>query len=222
MVSLKKMGLCALLIVASGSTAIAKDFGTHGPVWEIIEPSILETIKARLNDMESSGALAEMEDKMKATTRAYVNRPRPVTGLVDAEEYAEFEVDLSITLNRDLADQQGRVFARAGTVINPLDYSLFNQRIVFLDGDNPDQVAFALSEGTELDTLIVLTNGAPLELMREHGRRFFFDQDGQMVAKFQIRKLPSEVVRGQRVMLVREVPVQGWAIQHANDGEDAQ
>ena len=222
MVSLKKMGLCALLIVASGSTAIAKDFGTHGPVWEIIEPSILDTIKARLGDMESSGALAEMEDKMKATTRAYVNRPRPVTGLVDAEEYAEFEVDLSITLNRDLADQQGRVFARAGTVINPLDYSLFNQRIVFLDGDNPDQVAFALSEGTELDTLIVLTNGAPLELMREHGRRFFFEQDGQMVAKFQIRKLPSEVVRGQRVMIVREIPVQGWAMQHANDGEVSQ
>jgi len=222
MVSLKKMGLSALLIVATGSTAVAKDFGAHGPVWEIIEPSILETIKARLGEMESSGALAEMQQEMQDTTRAYVNRPRPVVGMVDAEEYAEFEVDLSITLNRDLADQQGRVFARAGTVINPLDYSLFNQRIVFLDGDNPDQVAFALSEGTELDTLIVLTNGAPLELMREHGRRFYFDQDGQMTQKFQIHKLPSEVVRGQRVMIVREIPVQGWAMQHANDGEDSQ
>jgi len=221
MVSLKT-GLCALLVVATGSTAIAKDFGTHGPVWEIIEPSILDTIKARLGDMESSGALADMEEEMKATTRAYVNRPRPVAGLVEAQDYAEFEVDLSITLNRDLADQQGRVFARAGTVINPLDYSIFNKRIVFLDGDNPDQVAFALSQGTELDTLLVLTNGAPLELMRAHGRRFYFDQDAQMTQKFQITKLPSEVVRGQRVMIVREIPVQGWAIQHANDGEDSQ
>jgi len=213
MVSLKT-GLTAILIATTGSAAHAKDFGTFGPVWEIIEPSILETIKARLGEMESSGALTEMQQEMQDTTRAYVNRPRPVHGLPDAEEPFEFEVDLSITLNRDLADHRGQVFARAGTVINPLDYSIFNKRIVFLDGDNPDQVAFALSEGTELDTLIVLTNGAPLELMRAHGRRFYFDQDGQMVAKFQIRKLPSEVVRGQRVMLVREVPVQGWAIQH--------
>ncbi|MBL1437645.1 MAG: type-F conjugative transfer system protein TraW [Rhodobacteraceae bacterium] len=213
MVSLRN-GLATLLIISSSNGAIAKDFGTFGPVWEIIEPSILETIKARLGEMESSGALAEMQQEMQDTTRAYVNRPRPVHGLVDAEEPFEFEVDLSITLNRDLADHRGQVFARAGTVINPLDYSIFNKRIVFLDGDNPDQVAFALSEGTELDTLIVLTNGAPLELMRAHGRRFYFDQDGQMVAKFQIRKLPSEVVRGQRVMLVREVPVHGWAIQH--------
>ena len=67
MVSLKN-GLCALLIAATGSTAIAKDFGTHGPVWEIIEPSILETIKARLNEMESSGALAEMQQEMQDTT----------------------------------------------------------------------------------------------------------------------------------------------------------
>ncbi len=222
MVSLKKMGLCTFLIVASGAITNAKDFGTQGPVWDIIEPSILDTIKARLGEMESSGALAAMQQEMKDKTRAYVNRPRPVTGLVDAEDYAEFEVDMSITLNRDLADQQGRVFARAGTVINPLDYSVFNKRIVFLDGDNPDQVAFALSKGTELDTLIVLTNGAPLELMRQYGRRFYFDQDGQMTRKFQIRKLPSEVVRGQRVMIVREIPVQGWAIQYANDGEVSQ
>ena len=159
--------------------------------------------------MDESGELEDMRDEMQETTRAYVNRPRPVLGLLPAEEARSFEVDLTITLERDLMDHRGQVFARAGTRINPLDYSHYNQRIVVFDGDDPDQVSFALSEGNELDTLLVLTNGAPLELMRAHGRRFYFDQDGQITSRFQVTRLPSVITRGNRVMVVEEVPVGG-------------
>jgi conjugal transfer pilus assembly protein TraW len=186
---------------------MAKDFGTHGPIWEIAEPNLLEVIQARLSAMQESGELDAMQREMQDITRAYVNRPRPVQGLLPAEEAHSYEVDLSITLDRDLMDHRGVVFARAGTRINPLEYSHFNQRIVVFDGDVPEQVAFALSEGNELDTLLVLTNGAPLELMRSHGRRFYFDQDAQITARFQITRLPSVITRGDRVMRVEEVPV---------------
>lgn len=205
-VRLKTLTLCVALL-APGVAAIAKDFGTHGPVWEIAEPNLLEVINARLSAMEDSGELDAMRTEMQDTTRAYVNRPRPVLGLLPAEEAHSYEVDLSITLDRDLMDHRGVVFARAGTRINPLEYSHFNQRIVVFDGDVPEQVAFALSEGNELDTLLVLTNGAPLDLMRAHGRRFYFDQDGQITARFQITRLPSVITRGDRVMMVEEVPV---------------
>ena len=198
---------CAALI-APGST-LAKDFGTQGPVWEIAEPNLLEVIQTRLLAMEENGKLDAMREAMQETTRAYVNRPRPVLGLLPAEEARTYEVNLSITLERDLMDHRGQVFARAGTRINPLDYSHFNQRIVVFDGDDPDQVSFALSEGNELDTLLVLTNGAPLELMRAHGRRFYFDQDGQITSRFQVTRLPSVITRGNRVMVVEEVPVGG-------------
>lgn len=204
-----------LILVIVGATlatpgpSLAKDYGTHGPVWEIAEPNLLEVIQARLSAMDESGEINAMRDEMQETTRAYVNRPRPVLGLLPAEEPRSYEVDLSITLERDLMDHRGQVFARAGTRINPLDYSHYNQRIVVFDGDDPDQVAFALSEGNELDTLLVLTNGAPLELMRAHGRRFFFDQDGQITSRFQITRLPSVITRSNRVMVVEEVPVGG-------------
>lgn len=206
-VRMQTLTLCVALL-APGAM-MAKDFGTHGPVWEIGEPNLLEVINARLAAMEDSGELDAMRTEMQDTTRAYVNRPRPVLGLLPAEEAHSYEVDLSITLDRDLMDHRGVVFARAGTRINPLDYSHFNQRIVVFDGDVPDQVAFALSEGNELDTLLVLTNGAPLELMRAHGRRFYFDQDGQITSRFHITRLPSVITRGDRVMRVEEVPVGG-------------
>lgn len=214
MVSLSSRAPAAFLFLAIvGATlvapepSLAKDFGTHGPVWEIAEPNLLEVIQARLAAMDESGELEDMREEMQDTTRAYVNRPRPVPGLLPAEEPRSYEVDLSITLERDLMDHRGQVFARAGTRINPLDYSHYNQRIVVLDGDDPDQVSFALSEGNELDTLLVLTSGAPLELMRAHGRRFYFDQDAQITSRFQITRLPSVITRGNRVMVVEEVPV---------------
>lgn len=200
--------ILSLALLLPGAT-LAKDFGTHGPVWEIAEPNLLEVINARLSSMADSGELDAMREKMQDTTRAYVDRPRPVPGLLPAEEEHVYEVDLSITLDRDLMDHRGVVFARAGTRINPLDYSYFNQRIVVFDGDVPEQVDFALSEGNELDTLLVLTNGAPLALMRAHGRRFYFDQDGQITARFQITRLPSVITRGGSRMIVTEVPVGG-------------
>ena len=95
----------------------------------------------------------------------------------------------------------------SGTRINPLAYSRFNKRIVIFDGDDPAQVQFAVSEGTELDTLLVLTSGQPLDLMRRHGRRFYFDQNARLVGAFGIERLPSVVTRGIDVMRVEEIPV---------------
>lgn len=193
----------ALLPSASG----AKDFGTIGPVFPVAEPSLLETIQLRLRAMETSGELDDLREQMQSTTKSYVNRPRPVQGLSKATEYASFEIDLSITLERDLADHQGRIFARAGTRVNPLAYSRFNKRIIIFDGDDPAQVTFALSDGNELDTLLVLTKGAPLQLMKSHGRRFYFDQQGVITGRFQISRLPSVITRQDPMMLVEEIPL---------------
>ena len=185
----------------------AKDYGTYGALFPVIEPSILDTINQRLVEMEAAGELDKMQKEFEATTRAYVTRPKPVLGLQKAYEYRAFEVDLSITVQTDLADQNGRIFARRGTRVNPLAYSRFNKAIIVFDGDDPAQVEFALSEGNELDTLLVIVNGAPLELTREFGRRFWFDQQGIITQKFQIERLPSVITRADPVMLVEEIPV---------------
>ena len=195
----------AFVVLASAGQGTAKDLGTHGPLFEVEEPSLLDTIKNRLTEMEAAGELDQMRQEMQDTTRAYVNRPRPVPGLGKAEDYSIWEVDLSITLTEDLVDHQGVVFARAGTVVNPMAYSRFNKRIVLIDGDDPDQVSFALSDGDELNTLLVLVNGDPLGLMREHGRRFYFDQDAVLVNRFGIQNVPAVVQRADPLMQVEEI-----------------
>ena len=199
-----------IVILALGfqpTLASAKDLGVHGPLFDVAEPSILDAIKTRLNQMEQSGELDVMKKEMQDTTKTYVNRPRPVKGLGKAIENVAWDVDLSITLERDLADQNGRIFAHVGTVVNPMGFSRFNKRIVLLDGDDPAQVQFALSEGDELNTLLVLVNGDPLGLMRAHGRRFYFDQDAVLVDRFGIRNVPAVVSRADPLMRVEEIAV---------------
>ena len=89
----------------------AKDFGSHGPVWEISEPNLMATINARLAEMQASGEAAKIKAEMQERTRSYIDRPRPVVGLTKARERRSFDVDLSVTVDRDLTDHRGVVFA---------------------------------------------------------------------------------------------------------------
>lgn len=186
--------------------AAAKNFGTYGTVFPIIEPDFLEEIMSRLRAMEADGGLAQLERDMQDRTRDYLERPRSGLDLPAAQDYRAFYFDPSITLDRDLADHNGTVFASAGTTVNPLAFSGFSKRIVVIDGDAEDQVAFSLEEGDELDTLIVIAKGAPLDLMRRHGRRFWFDQDGVIVTRFGLEHLPSVITRADPMLLIEEIP----------------
>jgi conjugal transfer pilus assembly protein TraW len=206
------MACAKILILASCCTALigspplaARDLGNYGEIFPVTEPDFLATLTNRLKAMQANGGLARMEKEMQDKTRSYANRPRASKTYPCASEARSFTVDLSITVAHDLSDQNGTVFASAGTVVNPLAYSHFDKKIVFIDGDDPEQVAWATAEGDELNSLIVMVQGAPLELMRKHGRRFWFDQDGIMAAKFQIAKLPSRVTRADPFMRVEEI-----------------
>lgn len=195
--------LLASLCAISG--AQARDLGNYGEVFAVVEPDFLAEILARLKAMEADGGLAQMEKDMQDRARAYAMRPRTTGDFARAEENRAFDIDLTIRVDRDLADQNGQVFAPAGTIVNPLAWSQFRKTILFIDGDDPEQVDWAVRQGDELNSLIVLVKGAPLELMRRHGRRFWFDQDGVMTGRFRISRLPSRVFRKDPVMRVEEV-----------------
>ena len=140
---------------------------------------------------------------MKATARERIKRPHPVQGLRTTKEYASFTVDLSISLERDLADHRGVVFARAGTSINPLEHSRFNRRLIFINGDDPYQVDLAVAIAADHPSKIVLVQGEPLTLTEAHGQLFYFDQAGVISDRFQLR---SVVSRADPLMRVEEIP----------------
>ena len=73
----------------------------------------------------------------------------------------------------------------------------------FFDGDDPDQLAWALKQNA--NAKLILVKGAPLELMKAGQRRFYFDQGGKLTERFGIRSVPARVRQQGRLLEVSEI-----------------
>lgn len=182
----------------------AKDYGQAGQAFPVIEPDLLTTIESRLKRAEASGELARTNEMFARRAEAKVRRPTPVAGISPAEEARTWDYDPSVTLERAIHDQKGNLIAAAGQKINPLDFVAIRQDLVFIDGDNEAQIAWATSRYTELKAKIIFVNGSPIEAMTARKRRFYFDQEGKLTAKFGIQHAPAVVTQTGRIMRVSE------------------
>ncbi|MEZ5692316.1 MAG: type-F conjugative transfer system protein TraW [Altererythrobacter sp.] len=202
-VALAAAALLALgMIVAS--PASARDYGRHGHVWSIAEPDLLAQIHARLAAMEASGETKRLNEALRRKTIARVNRPEPVAGIVRAARKRQWHFDPTITVNEAIADDRDRTVIAAGTRVNPLDSVALRHPLVFLDGDDASQLAWASQRFGKTGAKFILVKGAPLQLMKALQRRFYFDQVGKLVAHFGIRAVPATVMQDGRRLLVTE------------------
>ena len=200
---MRTLVLLALLAALPAAPAAARDYGQHGAVFPIVERDLLEQIRERLVAMEQSGETARLNQKLKQRTVARVNRPEPVAGLVRAEAPRRWVIDPTVTLDADIRGAKVELIHAAGTRINPLDSVGLRSELIFLDGDDPEQLAWAL--GRKEPAKLILVKGAPLELMRARQRRFYFDQGGKLVAHFAIRAVPALVSQRGRQLEVSEI-----------------
>ena len=202
--------MIALLAAGVGMArpALARDYGQQGAVWPVVEPDLLAQIHARLAHLEKTGETARLNEELKRRTIARVNRPEPVAGLGAAAATRSWRFDPTITVDRNIADDKGRVIIAAGTRVNPLDTVPLRAPLVFLDGDDPAQLAWAARRFGRTRPKLILVRGAPLELMKARQRRFYFDQGGSLVKHFGIRAVPATVEQQGRVLLVTEQAIE--------------
>ena len=169
----------------------------------MIERDLLEQIRTRLTQMEKSGETARLNQELKRRTIARVNRPDPVVGLIRASETRSWPFDPTITLAADIRGAKGELIHAAGTRVNPLDSVKLRADLLFVDGDDPAQIHWALRQ--EANAKLILVKGAPLELMKVRQRRFYFDQGGKLTEKFGIKAVPARVRQNGRVLEVSEI-----------------
>ena len=194
-----------LAVLLCPAEVLARDYGQRGTVFPVIERDLLEQIHSRLTQMERSGETARLNEDLKRRTIARVNRPDPVAGIVRASEARRWQFDPTITLAADIRGAKGELIHAAGTRVNPLDSVQLRAELLFLDGDDPDQLAWALKQAA--NAKLILVKGAPLELMKARQRRFYFDQGGSLVKHFGIRAVPATVEQQGRVLIITEQPV---------------
>lgn len=186
----------------------AAGLGRLGPTYPISEPDMIAAIKAELRAKQASGELDRYQNDAMQRAKASIHTPPIVAGLVRATERRRYYFDPSVRVDESLVDHQGNVIVPGGSVVNPLDYSAFNQVLLFLDGRDVDQVAHAQRILATEPRLVkpILVAGSPPALMEAWNRRVFFDQQGLLTQRFGIQRVPAIVRREGNRLLIEELP----------------
>ncbi len=186
----------------------ARDHGVMGQTFPIAEPDLLASIQGRLETLQANGGLVRLQEQLKAKAADRVRRPTPVVGITRATAARQWSFDPSIVVESDIRDHKGNLVARAGQRVNPLDFMAMSQELVFLDGDDPAQLDWAARRYRQVGKVkLILVNGSPFDRMKEYQRRFFFDQQGQLTAKFGISHTPAVVRASGKFLAIEEVVV---------------
>jgi len=179
----------------------AKDFGVVGHTFDIVEEDLFEVIQSRLKVLEENGSLLAHQQHIQEKTIEKIKKPPAVPGLTKTTTHRIFDVDPSIHVPYDLSDHTGQVFVKAGTRINPLDYFSLKKPLAFIDGDDEQQVQWALKDQAK----IILVKGSPLALSDRYGTPFYFDQGGRLIEKFGIEQVPAHIFQAGKVLKVEEI-----------------
>ena len=171
----------------------AKDLGVQGDLWPVQEQSMLSLIHQRLESMEASGQLAEMQTQFKERVVQNTLRPKPVEGLQTDTRSHTHRVDPTVSVTADMADQNGRIFARKGQRINPLDTVSLAGPLYFLDADDERQVAWFKQQPAELNRKVILVGGNIRDATKALNTRIYFDQDGTLSRRFGLTWIPAVV-----------------------------
>ena len=186
------------------TAASAKDYGQVGTVFPVIEADLLRVIEMKLTSLQATGQMDAMNKRFRERTEAKVRRPTPVAGIDRASVPRSWLYDPSIIIDHEIRDHKGNLIAEKGKRVNPLDFVVVKTPLVFINGDDPAQVAWALKRYDDRAKIIMVA-GAPLEAMTAHQRRFYFDQEGRLTAKFGIHAVPAVVVQEGHAMRVNEI-----------------
>lgn len=187
----------------------AKDLGVMGETFPIQEKSILQVIREKLQALATAGALEDHQHKILEQTKARIRRPAAVEGITKTVKPRLFTYDLSITVPYDLKDHEGQVFHKKGTRVNPLDTHTLRSPLLFVDGDDETQVAWAIKQvkaaKSEHKPLLILVKGSPFDLSEKVGFPIYFDQGGYLVKKLGIGQVPARVKQQEKTLIVEEV-----------------
>jgi conjugal transfer pilus assembly protein TraW len=194
-----------LIALLTALPCSARDLGTHGRVYPLVEEDLVKVMMARAQAKVDSGQWARQIDKWRDQARERAARPKGIV-LPRAEQDRSFYYDPSIIVSHDIRDASGVLIYPKGTQVNPLDFVSMTQGLILIDGDDPEQIDWMLGLKDLAAFKAVLTNGPILDLMQRLNHRLYFDQHQRLVNKFGVKALPARIYQdGARYLRVDEV-----------------
>ncbi len=206
---MSKLPLLLLLLGPLALLAHAEDIGTIGPTYAIEEPHLLTVIEQQLRAKQKSGELARLEAEAKRRIVEAIEHPAPLPGITRAERRRSFYFDPSIVVSENITDAKGNILVAAGTRQNPLAVVSLSKHLLFFDGRDQAQVAWARDALARFEGKVkpILVGGSYLELMKAWQLAVYFDQQGALTRKLGITHVPALVSQEGLRLRIDELPL---------------
>ncbi|MDN4571860.1 conjugal transfer protein [Pandoraea cepalis] len=177
----------AWLFVAAASLAVssasAEDLGSKSQTYAL-DRDASEQIKDVMRKKQANGELDRFWKDYRDRTIASIKNPASLGIKSDYTNSTELRA-LKFSIPNDYKDQTGKVIVKRGTIVEPLKIMPLTTGLIFIDGNDPQQVAYAIKRSQTESLKIVLTAGSPYSLRVKYrevpwhgglGVPFYFDQ----------------------------------------------
>lgn len=150
------------------------------------------------------------QQKIQAIYQQRVSEPLPVEGITKAAKTVSYSFDPSYRVEVDIYLPGGKLLHAAGTTINPLELISWPDKLLFINGQDQSQVAWAAqrhlksAKSAASATKIILIAGRPAIFEKAMGR-VYFDQAGALTSKFKITHVPAIVEQDGKYLKITEI-----------------
>ena len=161
MIPLRHFVLSALVCLVS-ATALAEDLGAKAPGFAIDQDG-REQLKAIARQKVDQGAFEAYKKEFIKRNLDAIKNPAPL-GIKTAYGQRTELKEARYVMPADVKDQNGRIVARRGTVIEPIKISPLQAGLLFIDGRDEAQIQYALRAYRAAPLKIILVAGSAFDL----------------------------------------------------------
>lgn len=183
----------------------SENLGVYGSIYSISEPDMLTAIHDKLMAIQKSGQLREQKRNFISHSIAHIVRPDSVQGVSDLGSNPPRTrlFNPSIVLNKNITNLNGDVIASKGEKINPLKTHLFDEALIFINGDNQKQISWVLTAENKYSNRfkaikVILVSGDINVSAKSLKQRVYFDQSGVLCKRFGITHTPTMVYQATK------------------------
>jgi conjugal transfer pilus assembly protein TraW len=197
------LGLCCLSM-----SIFAQDLGIVGATYPIAETDFVTMAQQKIQEKLNHDDIQGWQIQQQEAIRVAADRPVPVEGLGPTIQARQWFWDPSFVIPYDVRSANHAIVIKAGTRFNPLEKHRLKNDLIFFNGDNPEQVAWAQKQNEALKgrVLLILVNGSLHEVQSHFPQKHvYFDQGGKLTQKLQITQIPAIVTQVGSQLEISEV-----------------
>jgi conjugal transfer pilus assembly protein TraW len=199
MANCRQLIIFGLLLMAlpayAGST---KNLGVIGTTYSIVEPDIIEEVKAKVDKGKLAKFMAEQRQSYQ---------PQDIHALPTAKRDRTFFVDMTYTLDHDIQGENGEIMYQRGLTWNPLDY-VSPPELLVINGEDAKQAEWFEKSPyyKNIKIKLLLSAGYAAPLVKQFDRPVFY-LTKTIADRLQLTATPCVITQNGKKMMVQEVKI---------------